>query len=204
MYRVFGSDNATQDGHGVSCCRVPSSSWKAGFRFLAVRLLSNSALIVLSLRVAPHSIYGQVTNVTNGQQFPTPGVGHDYIGTINEVVTPANGSLSIRIPLPAPPGRGVSLPVQFTYNSDGIIQAIPLHRITIPVFWNRAVGVSAFRCSLLSSPKFLATTPSSPKPPVRSMAGSYSQILRDPGIRCVSRCLTTAFATQQASLRDTR
>ena len=96
------------------------------YRMRAVRLLWNSVLLLLSLGAAPHIIYGRITNVTNGQQVPTSGVGHEYIGTIDEVVSPANGSLSIRIPLPAPPGRGLSLPLQFTYNSNGVIQVNPV------------------------------------------------------------------------------
>ena len=122
MYRMFRSDNAMQDGSRVSRHRVPPTPRKAGLRFPAVRHLSNSALLLLCLGLAPGILCGQITNVTNGQQVPTPGVGHDYIGTISEVVTPANGSLSIRIPLPTPPGRGITLPLQFTYNSNGIIQ----------------------------------------------------------------------------------
>jgi hypothetical protein len=37
---------------------------------------------------------------------PTPGVGHDYIGAINDVVNPADGSVSLRISVPIPKGRG--------------------------------------------------------------------------------------------------
>jgi hypothetical protein len=30
---------------------------------------------------------------------PVPGAGHDYLGGVNETVNPANGSVSIRIPV---------------------------------------------------------------------------------------------------------
>jgi RHS repeat-associated protein len=51
---------------------------------------------------------------------PVPGVGHDYIKGLNETVNPANGSLSIKIDLPVPASRGLSLPFSLIYNS-GIV-----------------------------------------------------------------------------------
>lgn len=65
---------------------------------------------------------GQITNVSNDQSVPVLGAGHDYIGDLNEIVSPSNGSLSLRIQVPTPSGRGLSLPFQFSYNSNGIIQ----------------------------------------------------------------------------------
>jgi hypothetical protein len=51
---------------------------------------------------------------------PVPGVGHDYVKGLNETVNPANGSLNIKIELPVPTSRGISLPFSLTYNS-GIV-----------------------------------------------------------------------------------
>ena len=51
---------------------------------------------------------------------PVPGVGHDYIGEIAETVNPANGSVSIRLSPTIPPGRGLTLPFSFAYDSNGI------------------------------------------------------------------------------------
>ena len=81
-----------------------------------------AALACFLLLITAASGGGQITNVSNDQMVPTPGVGHDYIGTVEEIVNPANGSLSLRIPLPTPQGRGLSLPLQFSYNSSGIMQ----------------------------------------------------------------------------------
>jgi len=64
----------------------------------------------------------QITNVTNDQATPSPGVGHNYLGTLEEIVSPGNGSLSLRIEVPTPGGRGPKLPFQFAYNSNGIIR----------------------------------------------------------------------------------
>ncbi len=61
----------------------------------------------------PGAIFGQITNVTDDTSTPVPGVGHDYIGMVSETVNPANGSVSLRIGVPVPPGRGLKLPFSF-------------------------------------------------------------------------------------------
>ncbi len=61
----------------------------------------------------------QITNVTNTTSTPIPGAGHDYIQALNETVNPANGSVSLRIQVPTPPGRKISLPFSFAYDSGG-------------------------------------------------------------------------------------
>src|SRR5260370_33581427 len=62
----------------------------------------------------------QITNVTNATSTPTPGSGHDYIQMLSETVNPANGSLSLRIGAPIPPGRQLTLPFAFAYDSNGV------------------------------------------------------------------------------------
>ncbi len=98
-----------------------SISGTIGHRRVAAMVRVCLAMCLGSLVSAP-TILAQITNVTNDQAVPTPGVGHDYIGTLNEIVNPGNGSLSLRIPLPVPAGRGLTLPISFNYNSSGIIQ----------------------------------------------------------------------------------
>jgi len=61
----------------------------------------------------------QISNVTNGTSTPIPGAGHDYIKMLSETVNPANGSVSIRVQVPTPSGRGMSLPFSFAYDSNG-------------------------------------------------------------------------------------
>src|SRR5271155_1533763 len=61
----------------------------------------------------------QILNVTDSTSTPIPGAGHDYIKGLSETVNPANGSVSIRIQTPTPPGRGISLPFSFAYDSNG-------------------------------------------------------------------------------------
>ena len=61
-----------------------------------------SALLLL----IPGSVFGQITNVTDSTSTPVSGAGHDYIEMMSETVNPANGSLSVRIQVPVPKGRG--------------------------------------------------------------------------------------------------
>jgi len=63
---------------------------------------------------------GQITNVTNTTSTPIPGAGHDYVKLLSETVNPANGSVSLRIQVPTPSGRQMSLPFAFAYDSTGV------------------------------------------------------------------------------------
>jgi len=94
-------------------------TWRRVVTTMALRLSAVFSICFLSASTAS---FAQITNVTNDQAVPTPGAGHDYIGTLNEIVNPSNGSLSLRIPIPAPAGRGITLPLTFSYDSSGIIQ----------------------------------------------------------------------------------
>ncbi len=63
------------------------------------------------------SCTAQVQDVNDSTATPVGGVGHDYIGMLNETVNPATGSLSVRIHLPIPKGRKLSMPFAFAYDS---------------------------------------------------------------------------------------
>jgi YD repeat-containing protein len=93
------------------------------FTHLPFRLLVSACFTLLSSLLA----CGQVTNVTGDQAPPIPGAGHDYIHMLNETVNPANGSVSLRIELPVPPGRGLPVPFSFAYDSNAA-----LHMTTFP------------------------------------------------------------------------
>jgi hypothetical protein len=67
--------------------------------------------------IAASSVRAQLQNATNIVQTPTPGSGHDYFKMLNETVNPASGELSIRISVPTPPGRQLTLPFSFAYDS---------------------------------------------------------------------------------------
>jgi RHS repeat-associated protein len=65
--------------------------------------------------------YAQILDTGNATSTPIPGAGHDYLKMVNETVNPANGSVSIRIEAPVPPGRGITLPFTFAYDSNGAL-----------------------------------------------------------------------------------
>ncbi len=71
-------------------------------------------LLLLIFLLSP-AVNAQITGVST----PVQAVGHDYIKMLNESVNPANGSVSINIQAPVPPGRRLTLPFSFNYNSSG-------------------------------------------------------------------------------------
>jgi hypothetical protein len=64
--------------------------------------------------------HAQMPPSSSTTSTPIPGVGHDYLGEIAETVNPATGSISIRISAMTPPGRGLTLPFSFAYDSNGV------------------------------------------------------------------------------------
>lgn len=62
--------------------------------------------------------FSQIANVTDQTSTPIPGAGHDYFHMLTETVNPANGSVSLRIRVPVPKGRELTVPFSFAYDSD--------------------------------------------------------------------------------------
>lgn len=94
-------------------------------RFAVVMCLLRSVLVAGVVLLALAGAKAQVIDVTNDQATPKLGVGHDYIGALNEIVSPSNGSLSLRIHVATPSGRGLTLPFGIDYNSNGSIRLSP-------------------------------------------------------------------------------
>ncbi len=69
---------------------------------------------------APPAARAQIANVDDTTSTPTPGVGHDYIQMLSETVNPASGTVSLRIQLPTPKGRGITLPFSIDYDSGSV------------------------------------------------------------------------------------
>jgi len=78
------------------------------------------AALVFFVVSFPSVAHAQITNVGDDTMTPVPGAGHDYIHMLSETVNPANGSVSLRIQVPTPKGRGISLPFSFAYDSNGV------------------------------------------------------------------------------------
>jgi RHS repeat-associated protein len=77
------------------------------------------ALLASILFLVTQTSQSQILNVGDDTSTPIQGSGHDYIKMFSETVSPANGSVSIRVEVPTPPGRGISLPFSFAYDSNG-------------------------------------------------------------------------------------
>src|SRR5260370_17513228 len=92
------------------------------------------SLLAISLCFALRA-RAQVANVGDDTSAPIPGVGHDYIKMLSETVVPSNGSASLRIGVPIPKGRGLTLPFAFAYETN------PVHHLAAvgngPAGWIR-------------------------------------------------------------------
>jgi YD repeat-containing protein len=77
-------------------------------------------VFIAVLFLAAFSAQAQIQSTGNTTATPMPGAGHDYIHMLNETVNPANGSVSVRIELPTPKGRGATLPFSLAYDSNGV------------------------------------------------------------------------------------
>jgi RHS repeat-associated protein len=76
------------------------------------------SLLFLTLCLAPPA-HAQIPPTSDTTSTPIPGAGHNYLGGLAETVNPSNGSVSIRIHPVMPPGRGLTLPFTFAYDSNG-------------------------------------------------------------------------------------
>ncbi len=75
------------------------------------------AVVILMLVPFAHGQSTAISGIGNTTTTPVPGVPHDYLIGLNEIVNPANGALSIRIKAPTPHERGENWPTYvFTPN----------------------------------------------------------------------------------------
>ena len=81
-------------------------------RGTAASLLLITAVILPSLPAR-----SEVNSIDAETATPEAGKGHDYITQLNETVNPGSGTLSVRISLPTPKGRGLQIPFSFSYDS---------------------------------------------------------------------------------------
>lgn len=86
-----------------------------------VRLITTAGLMILAVLGTITAIASaQTTTITSDVSRPVQGVGHNYISSFAETVNPANGSLSISLPLPTPKSRVFTLPLSLMYNSGQV------------------------------------------------------------------------------------
>jgi hypothetical protein len=82
--------------------------------------LSRSLVVLCVVLLALSASQAQVTNVADDTSTPVEGAGHDYIKLLSETVNPANGSVSLRLQVPTPKGRGITIPFAFSYDSNSV------------------------------------------------------------------------------------
>ncbi len=99
-------------------------------------------VLLASLAFFTATVQAQVTNVSDVEATPIPGAGHDYLHMLNETVNPANGSLSVRIQVPVPKGRGLTLPFAFSYDSNAAIPGA-IQSGTLPYLFKAGWSYSA-------------------------------------------------------------
>lgn len=93
------------------------SAWR--LRCAAFLSLPRALGFVAAIFLTACTCWAQITNVGDTTSTPVPGAGHNYLGILNETVNPANGSVSVRISTPVPPGRKLTVPFSFAYDSNG-------------------------------------------------------------------------------------
>jgi YD repeat-containing protein len=80
------------------------------------RLAIVIAVVLLSIA---STLMAQTEGLGDTTSTPVAGVPHNYITGLNEIVNPANGSVSVRIPQPYPHERNPNWPIYaFTYDSN--------------------------------------------------------------------------------------
>jgi len=82
-----------------------------------MRVAISVIVIALLLAALSPTASAQLPQPSDTTAVPILGAGHDYLSGPAETVSPANGSVSIRVPAILPPGRGITLPYALTYDS---------------------------------------------------------------------------------------
>jgi hypothetical protein len=103
---------------------------------LKTSVLSFLFSVILLAWLATPVARGQILRLSNTTTTPAPGSGHDYIQALSDTVNPANGSVSLRIQVPLPAGRGLSLPFYIAYDSNGISYATPSPTYPGTLMWS--------------------------------------------------------------------
>lgn len=76
-------------------------------------------LVAISLFLAS-ACWAQIPQASDTTSTPVPDAGHDYLHSPLATVNPANGSVSIRIPVRIPAGRELTLGFGLAYDSNGV------------------------------------------------------------------------------------
>jgi YD repeat-containing protein len=134
----------------------------------------------------------QTVNLGDDVARPIPGAGHDYVNGLSETVNPANGNLTIKIDLPVPKARGLTIPFAVTYNSGevypfvsmkagcgGFINSAPCTAGSYPTFrttngWSDTFPYATASGTFVSLPPFAPLTSGQPGTSYCATSSSYN------------------------------
>ena len=143
-------------------------------------ILTVSFCSALLLFFLPSVTFAQMTMVGEDLATPVHGAGHDFIKMLNETVNPATGSVSIRVDLPMPKGRGLTLPFAIAYDSNG-----PRHMMSIRngyANWSDSIDAMTLGGWTYTLPRMNSVT--------------YAYRLARPGVYCYAQ---TGFVFEDAA-----
>lgn len=69
---------------------------------------------------------GQILNGGPNETPAPTAYGHFLLGTLSALVNPADGSLTVSLPVPVPKGRGPYVPFAFRYSSNEVNHLEPI------------------------------------------------------------------------------
>jgi hypothetical protein len=104
MSQIFQSATTCSSRYSAALRRKHFVSWVCFFGFAILSFSRNCA--------------AQVIDPITAAAAPIAGAGHHYIGNGAEIVNPADGSVSFRLPIKPPSGRMLSLTFGISYNSS--------------------------------------------------------------------------------------
>ncbi|HTW80609.1 MAG TPA: hypothetical protein VME23_13770, partial [Terracidiphilus sp.] len=139
-------------------------------RSLFIAVFDCAVAVVALAAVGP--MMGQTApaaGAVDGSVQPPIAGGHDYVHLLSETVNPATGSLSVRIQLPVPKGRGITAPAVVAYNSGEVSSLIEPTGTLQWATWNQNPNGQANGWGSPSSIPLTATASewnfTSPEPP---------------------------------------
>lgn len=126
--------------------------------------------ILLTLLAVPKAHPQNPIPGTPSTTVPTPGSAHDYLQGLSEIVDPANGSVSLRINVPIPESRGIALPFNFAYDTNGVF--VPFQLTNAP-----AAAWAQFSTGYSSTGGWSYTVPAAAHDAVFLNTGTYMYLL---------------------------
>jgi RHS repeat-associated protein len=88
---------------------------------LNVRFAQFLLTLLVSIVLTTTTLNAQMSDPDTAARQPSPGDGHEYHGLEDQIVNPADGSLSFAFQFPVPPSRGFTFPLGIKYSSAAAV-----------------------------------------------------------------------------------